>query len=435
MDAAGGRVAAAASGPGGVAGVAAAGDQQQVRLRAPAVGRAGADGFGQVLEPADPGVGGPVDVLQRVVVAVVGGGALVDPPFGADADLDPLPVVGVVAPLARDRDAAQGRRVGVVGEVVCVTIGTNEQLRRICPRQPGRGSRQEFWISPQLQKREIRSWAKPRGLELEMLPAELDRSGADDSRPILQGAIERIERGELDGVIVWNFARFTRSLVSSVAFLESIEQAGGQLYSTSEQIDATTPAGRMTRNFLFSIAQAERETKAEGFDKAKADAIKRGIWTAPVVPFGYRKNKQRRLEPDPVEGPIRAEVIRRRGGGESWHSLANYIREQTGRSFLPASVRQMVPAAPRSARPARASTSTPTRTSRWSTAPPGRRLRLPSPNRRAASTARRCSAAWSAARAARAVPPPPSATGAATTVAAATTLAATAPNRRRSARR
>jgi site-specific DNA recombinase len=204
------------------------------------------------------------------------------------------------------------------------------------------GDRAETLISPQLQEREIRSWANARGFELEMLPAELDQSGADDSRPILQGAIERIERAELDGVIVWNFARFTRSLASSIAFLESIEQAGGQLHSTSEQIDASTPAGRMTRNFLFSIAQAERETKAEGFDKAKADAIERGIWTAPIVPFGYRKNEERRLEPDPVEGPIRAEVIQRRSGGESWHSLANYIREQTGRSFLPASVRQMV---------------------------------------------------------------------------------------------
>lgn len=204
------------------------------------------------------------------------------------------------------------------------------------------GDRTETLISPQLQEREIRSWAKARGFQLEMLPAELDQSGADDSRPILQGVIERIERGELEGVIVWNFARFTRSLASSIAFLESIEKAGGQLHSTSEQIDASTPAGRMTRNFLFSIAQAEREQKAEGFDKAKGDAVARGIWTAPVVPFGYRKNAERRLEPDPVEGPVRAEVIRRRGAGESWRSLAEYIRVETGRSFLPAAVRQMV---------------------------------------------------------------------------------------------
>ena len=59
---------------------------------------------------------------RRVVVAVVGGGALVDAAVGPDADLDPLPVVGVEALLAGDRDAAQGRRVRVVGPVLDVEV-------------------------------------------------------------------------------------------------------------------------------------------------------------------------------------------------------------------------------------------------------------------------------------------------------------------------
>ena len=102
--------------------MAAAGDEQQVRLRAPAVGGAGVERFGQALEQADPGVRAPVDVLQRVVVAVVRGGPLVDLPVGADANLDPLPVVRVIALRADHRDAAQGGRVGVVGEVLEVEV-------------------------------------------------------------------------------------------------------------------------------------------------------------------------------------------------------------------------------------------------------------------------------------------------------------------------
>ena len=61
---------------GGVAGVAAAGDEQEVGLGAPAVVGAGADRFGDVLERADAGVGAPVGDALAVVVAVVGGGAL-----------------------------------------------------------------------------------------------------------------------------------------------------------------------------------------------------------------------------------------------------------------------------------------------------------------------------------------------------------------------
>lgn len=204
------------------------------------------------------------------------------------------------------------------------------------------GDRSNTLLSPTLQEREIRPYAKARGHDLEMLPAELDRSGGDDERPILQGAIERIARGEREGVIVWKFDRFTRSLESSIQFLKLIEDVGGQLLSTSEQIDPSTPSGRMTRNILFSVAQGEREQRAEGIDKSKADAIARGVWTAPRVPIGYVKNAERELEVDPAAALVVTEVFRRRGAGASWRELADYVRNELGRSCHPATIRQMV---------------------------------------------------------------------------------------------
>jgi site-specific DNA recombinase len=205
------------------------------------------------------------------------------------------------------------------------------------------GDRSKTLISPRLQEQEIRRWTKGRkNIGLEMLPAELDQTGAKDNRPILQGAIERIERGELDGIVVWNFARFTRSLASSLRFLEAIEGVGGELHSASQPVDPKTPSGRMTRNFFFSIAQAEREEAAEGLEKAKADAIERRVWTAPHVPFGFRKNEDRRLEHHPTEGPVRAEAVRRRAGGQPWSEIAAYITAQTGRSLTRSAIRSMV---------------------------------------------------------------------------------------------
>jgi DNA invertase Pin-like site-specific DNA recombinase len=205
------------------------------------------------------------------------------------------------------------------------------------------GDRAKTLISPKLQKREILGWASGRDVELEMLKPELDQSGGKDQRPILQAAIDRIEYGELDGIVVWNFARFTRSLASSLRFLEAIEGVGGELHSASQPVDPDTPSGRMTRNFFFSIAQAEREEAAAGFEKAKADAIARGVWTAPHVPFGFVKNEDRRLEPHPTEAPVRAEIIRRRGGGgATWRQLRDYVSEQTGRNFTIDAVINMV---------------------------------------------------------------------------------------------
>ncbi len=95
VDAAAGSEAAATGLAGGIAGVAAAGDEQQVGLRAPAVRVADVEVFGERAEEADAGVRAPVEVLQRVVVAVVSGGPLVGGAVGIDPDLDAFPIVDV----------------------------------------------------------------------------------------------------------------------------------------------------------------------------------------------------------------------------------------------------------------------------------------------------------------------------------------------------
>lgn len=204
------------------------------------------------------------------------------------------------------------------------------------------GNRSETLISPELQEREINRWKTGREVELRMLEPELDQSGAKDERPILQAEIELIAQGLSDGIVVWNFARFTRSLSSSIYFLEEIEGVGGELHSTSQPLDATTPQGKMTRNFFFSIAQAEREESALGFDKAKANAIEHGIYTAPKVPFGFVKNDDRRLEHHLTEAPARAEAVRRRAAGETWRAIRDFIRETTGREYTMSAVREMI---------------------------------------------------------------------------------------------
>jgi hypothetical protein len=73
---------------GDVAGVAAAGYEQQVGLRPPTVGLPGAELLGEVLERPDAGVRAPVGDAAGVVVAVVRGGPLVDRAVGADPKLN-----------------------------------------------------------------------------------------------------------------------------------------------------------------------------------------------------------------------------------------------------------------------------------------------------------------------------------------------------------
>ena len=109
VDAAAGGEAAAAVDAGSVAGVAAAGDEQQAGLRAPAVRRRGRRPLRSTsLSGPMPASEPQLAALGAVVVAVVGGGALVDLAVRADPDLDPLPVVARGSP-SRRRSGRRGR--------------------------------------------------------------------------------------------------------------------------------------------------------------------------------------------------------------------------------------------------------------------------------------------------------------------------------------
>jgi site-specific DNA recombinase len=204
------------------------------------------------------------------------------------------------------------------------------------------GDRQDTLQSPDYQAETITRWAQAAGHEVTMLPPELDASGGDNDRPILGTAIERVEVGELDGIVVAKLDRFSRSLPGAVAMIERIEKAGGQVLSVAENFDTSTATGRKVRQDFINTAEWERGVKAEGFEVVKADAIARAVWTAPRVPLGYLKNGERRLEPDPLAAPVVARAFEMRSQGASWREIAEMIGNALDRPFYGPTVSRMI---------------------------------------------------------------------------------------------
>ena len=97
-------------------------------------------------------------------------------------------------------------------------------------------------------------------------------SGARWDRPELKEMINQLRRG--DTVVVWKLDRLSRSLKDMLTLLEKIQAADSGFKSLTENIDTTTPSGRMMMQMLGSFAEFEREmirerTKA-GLDAARA---------------------------------------------------------------------------------------------------------------------------------------------------------------------
>lgn len=196
----------------------------------------------------------------------------------------------------------------------------------------------EHLISPELQQKRIEAFVQVKGWTVQMLPPELDVSGGRASRPILDGAISAIERGEADGVIVAQIDRLSRmQMTSALAVIERIESVGGQVVAVAENVDPTTPEGRMARNVFLSLAAMQRERNAESIAAAKERAVRHGIWPMSKVPPGYVKGGERRLTFGPDAPKVRA-AFRARAAGASWRQVGAII----GDNVLPSTASKII---------------------------------------------------------------------------------------------
>jgi DNA invertase Pin-like site-specific DNA recombinase len=114
-----------------------------------------------------------------------------------------------------------------------------------------------------LQTRELEQFAEARGWR--MVGAYIDDgvSGAKDSRPELNRLMADAHKRCFDVVAVWRFDRFARSVSHLLRALETFSALGIAFVSLSEQMDTTTPTGKMVFTVLGAVAELERSLIAE----------------------------------------------------------------------------------------------------------------------------------------------------------------------------
>jgi len=187
----------------------------------------------------------------------------------------------------------------------------------------GRGG--EKFISPSVQREQIEAWTSSNGSLLGVVFEELDESGGRADRPLLMEAIERVESGESDGLIVAKLDRFGRSLLDGLSAIARIDDAGGTFISVQDGFDLGTSTGKLVLRIMFSIGEWEFERVRTNWDVARRQAVARGLYIARRAPHGYRRGKDRRLEIDPETAPIVREVFERRKRGETFAAISDFL--------------------------------------------------------------------------------------------------------------
>lgn len=103
-------------------------------------------------------------------------------------------------------------------------------------------------------------------------------SGAKADRPQLQEMIQQLREGDI--IVVWKLDRLGRSLRDLVNLISKFQDMGVGFQSLQDNIDTTTPTGKLTFHLFAALAEFERDiistrTKA-GLEAARARGRKGG---------------------------------------------------------------------------------------------------------------------------------------------------------------
>ncbi len=112
------------------------------------------------------------------------------------------------------------------------------------------------------QESEMKKYAKNRGWEVSGMYRD-KMSGTKTSRPALDELMADANKRKMDIVLVWRFDRFARSVSHLLQALETFRTVGIEFASLSEQIDTSTPTGKMTFTVLGAVAELERSLIVE----------------------------------------------------------------------------------------------------------------------------------------------------------------------------
>jgi len=111
---------------------------------------------------------------------------------------------------------------------------------------------------PELQLSELREFATARAWQIAGEFVDVGVSGSKDSRPQLDAMMRLAKARKIDAIAVWKLDRFGRSLRHLVDALAELEALGVSFVSLRDNLDMTTPAGRLMFHVIGAMAEFER---------------------------------------------------------------------------------------------------------------------------------------------------------------------------------
>ena len=139
----------------------------------------------------------------------------------------------------------------------------------------------------------LKEYADRNGLEIYKTYKDVGESGSKDSRPAFDKLLKDMRQGLFKGILVYKLDRIGRSTVHLLKLFEEFENKKVEFISATQNINTTSPEGRMFLKMLMVLAEYERELIVDrindGLERAKAEGKILGR------PVGKKDGKKRRV--------------------------------------------------------------------------------------------------------------------------------------------
>jgi site-specific DNA recombinase len=160
---------------------------------------------------------------------------------------------------------------------------------------------------------------------------ELDVSGgaALEPRPGLSRAVDLIERGQAEVVVVAYFDRLFRSLPVQREVTERVESAGGAILAVDVgEVRADTASHWMSSTMLGAVAEYHRRATAERTEDGKRRSVANGVPPFPNLPPYLRRGRDKQITVDAKKARIVRQAAKMRADGATIESIRAHLAKR-----------------------------------------------------------------------------------------------------------
>jgi DNA invertase Pin-like site-specific DNA recombinase len=146
------------------------------------------------------------------------------------------------------------------------------------------------------------------------------------SRPQFAAMLADAEAGAFDAVVVHKLDRFARSVIVALETLHGLEAINVGFASIAEQMDFTTPIGKVILTTLAAFAEYYSANLSAETRKGKAERKRQGIYNG-LLPFGATKGEDDVPIPDSSNHPGLVMAFEMAASGATDRDIAQALNE------------------------------------------------------------------------------------------------------------